>query len=224
MKFWIYRDNAQQGPYTLDELRQMNVSADTKVWHAGLPKWYPAGMLPELASLLEDAAQQQESATAESSDADTTAVQASDGASEQNIGVTSDTASETSSDTTTTDDDAGTTTLDGGERQIAVPEFHAAPEPPPVPVMPPAAPPIPTMRYAAPRCPEAYIVWSVVLLVLCCTPIALVSLITGIMTISSHNAGRYASAQKYSEATAWLIMIAIALGAIPNIILSVLLL
>ena len=51
MKIWIYVDGRQEGPYELEQLLDKPVTPDTKVWYEGLPKWYPAGYLDELAQL-----------------------------------------------------------------------------------------------------------------------------------------------------------------------------
>ncbi|MDE7457823.1 MAG: DUF4339 domain-containing protein, partial [Muribaculaceae bacterium] len=32
MKIWVYLNGNQQGPYTLDELRQLNLTSSTPVW------------------------------------------------------------------------------------------------------------------------------------------------------------------------------------------------
>lgn len=53
MKFWIYIDGRQQGPYTLEELYDKPIDRNTKVWFEGLPKWYPAGALDELKPLFD---------------------------------------------------------------------------------------------------------------------------------------------------------------------------
>ena len=50
MKIWIYLEGRQQGPFQLEELKDLPVTEETKVWFAGLPKWYPAGVIPELKS------------------------------------------------------------------------------------------------------------------------------------------------------------------------------
>ena len=58
MKVWVYLDGRQQGPFEFEELRSLPVTPDTKVWFDGLPKWYPAGSLPEMAPLFEESAPQ----------------------------------------------------------------------------------------------------------------------------------------------------------------------
>lgn len=42
MKIWLYLNGIQQGPYTLDEIAQMNLAPSTPVWYEGLPQWLPA--------------------------------------------------------------------------------------------------------------------------------------------------------------------------------------
>lgn len=37
MKIWVYLNDIQQGPYTLEELSQLPVTASTPVWYEGLP-------------------------------------------------------------------------------------------------------------------------------------------------------------------------------------------
>ena len=51
-KIWIFLNGTQQGPYTPEQLRDLPVDAETPVWFMGLPKWTPAGRVPELAELL----------------------------------------------------------------------------------------------------------------------------------------------------------------------------
>ena len=51
MKIWVYLNGNQQGPYTLDELRQLNLTSSTPVWYEGLSQWMPAREAPATASL-----------------------------------------------------------------------------------------------------------------------------------------------------------------------------
>ena len=53
MKVWIYLDGRQQGPFEMEELLDMPVNENTKVWFEGLPKWYPAGYLSEMRPLFD---------------------------------------------------------------------------------------------------------------------------------------------------------------------------
>ncbi len=48
MKVWIYVNGEQKGPYAVEELIENGVTPQTKIWFSGLPKWYPADMVPEV--------------------------------------------------------------------------------------------------------------------------------------------------------------------------------
>ncbi len=51
MNYWIIRDEKTSGPFSVDDLRQMRISADTPVWYQGLSGWTPAGSIAGLESL-----------------------------------------------------------------------------------------------------------------------------------------------------------------------------
>lgn len=51
MNYWVIIDRHKFGPLTLDETRRMPLTADTYVWHRGLPTWVRAGEVAELADL-----------------------------------------------------------------------------------------------------------------------------------------------------------------------------
>ena len=53
MKFWVIFNNKQEGPFTLEELRQYPLTMTTPVWHQGLPQWVQAQEVAELRSLIE---------------------------------------------------------------------------------------------------------------------------------------------------------------------------
>ena len=48
MKYFIIVNDAQQGPYTVEELRQRNISSGTLVWTEDMQKWTPARQVEEL--------------------------------------------------------------------------------------------------------------------------------------------------------------------------------
>lgn len=50
MDYYIIRDNKRQGPFSIEYLKEMGISAETKVWHEGLAAWTRAREIPELAS------------------------------------------------------------------------------------------------------------------------------------------------------------------------------
>lgn len=52
MEFYILINNLKQGPFSLEELANKNITPDTMVWAIGFPDWQPAKQVPELADLL----------------------------------------------------------------------------------------------------------------------------------------------------------------------------
>lgn len=62
--------------------------------------------------------------------------------------------------------------------------------------------------------PKTYLVLSIVLTVLCCSPLALAAIITGSMSSSRYNEGRYESARSMSEVTEWLLILAVVFAVI----------
>lgn len=71
-------------------------------------------------------------------------------------------------------------------------------------------------------CPPTYLGWTVFLTVCCCSPLSIGALVASVCVSSYYNSGKLDRARKASEVAAWLIMIAIALGMIPLILMSAL--
>ena len=57
--------------------------------------------------------------------------------------------------------------------------------------------------------PSTYIVWSIILTILCCSPFALTGIITGAISSSRYNSGDYAGAKSMSTVTEWLLIISV---------------
>lgn len=54
MKKYFYTNGKyKEGPFTLDELRLLNIQPMSLIWYEGLDDWTPAGELAELSSYLE---------------------------------------------------------------------------------------------------------------------------------------------------------------------------
>lgn len=51
MNYFIIVNDAQQGPYTLEELRQRHITEETLVWCEGMTDWQPAWQVEELRPL-----------------------------------------------------------------------------------------------------------------------------------------------------------------------------
>lgn len=57
--------------------------------------------------------------------------------------------------------------------------------------------------------PRTYLVWNIILTVLCCNILALAGIITGSISSSKYSAGDYEGAKRMSNVTEWLLILAI---------------
>jgi len=73
----------------------------------------------------------------------------------------------------------------------------------------PVTPPQGVVYVQAPPRPKTYIVWSVILTILCCSPFALAGIITGAISSSRYSSGDYSAAKSMSTVTEWLLIISI---------------
>lgn len=51
-RFYVIKDEKQTGPFTIEELRQGNITSETMVWHEEAPDWVKAGSVPELQNII----------------------------------------------------------------------------------------------------------------------------------------------------------------------------
>lgn len=75
------------------------------------------------------------------------------------------------------------------------------------------APGQPQYVQAPPR-PATYLIWAILITVLCCSPLSIAAIVTGAITNSRYNSGDYAGAQRMSNTTEWLIILSILLGVL----------
>ncbi|NVO18579.1 MAG: CD225/dispanin family protein [Bacteroidetes bacterium] len=52
MDFYYTDGTTNYGPFSLEQLKDKNITPATRMWHAGMSGWAPASELPELAELL----------------------------------------------------------------------------------------------------------------------------------------------------------------------------
>lgn len=52
MEFFIIKNDEQHGPFTIDQLCEMGIDANTPVWHQGLDNWTQASDIDELRDML----------------------------------------------------------------------------------------------------------------------------------------------------------------------------
>jgi hypothetical protein len=51
-KYYIVTDNEQKGPYSIEELQELNISLSTLVWNEGMENWVEAKNVPELRNII----------------------------------------------------------------------------------------------------------------------------------------------------------------------------
>lgn len=227
MKIWLFLDGRQQGPFSVDELRELPLTKDTKVWFAGLPKWYPAGLLPEMRDILALKEQQQavevpaELAAEPQADDVATEMTQNDSLQEE---FQIEEAQQEESQHEYQPEEPGQEDY----RQEAYDGTPAYGEPvyEPQPMwepLPQQAPPFVAQDFypqaPAPECPSDYLPWAIVSTILLCSPIAVISIITSVMVRRYFDRGNVATATRMSKTTAWLIMVSWALGFFPWIIM-----
>lgn len=195
MNYWIIVNDHHDGPYTVDTLVANGLKSDDLVWTEGLADWTPAGNILELAeamnlrdSMVAAQAEPAAPATAEVIEIVETEAEAP------------------------------------VEQE---PACNVEPDPQPQPAQEPYAAPQMQAAYTqtAPAqaaamtqqtepCPPAYIAWSIIVTVLCCTIVGIPAIVFASMTKSAYYRGDLAKAKRYSEITQWFIIAAIVLGAV----------
>lgn len=189
MEYWIIVENRHAGPYSATQLVDAGLDADTLVWHEGLPDWVAASEVEELRLLMD--ARRREAAAAASRAAHPEVQQPAPMV--QNVPIV---------------------------QQPAQPQPQPQPQPQAAPAwqMPAAQQPAPAagtpVREMEEPCPPAYIAWSVIVTLLCCTVVGVVAIIFSSQTKSAYYRGDLAKAKRNSEIAQWLIIASIVLGAI----------
>ncbi len=189
MKVWVYLDGRQQGPFEFEQLLDLPVDENTKVWYEGLPRWCAAGELAEMRPLFDGSLLASRSVEPQP-DADTSA--------------------------------AGQAASDAGEGSATAEEPAVEEQLRAEADDNPYAPGRRMKRRELPSepCPSTYIGLSIFLAICCCSPLSIGALAASICTTSFYQSGNMAKARKASEWAAWLIMISIALGFLPVMLLS----
>ena len=74
--------------------------------------------------------------------------------------------------------------------------------------------PVQAMQQPVEPCPPAYIAWSIIATLLCCTIVGIPGIIFASMTKSAYYKGDIVKAKRYSELAQWFIIASIVLGAV----------
>ena len=196
-KYWIVVDNTHDGPYTVEELEELELPSDTYAWQPGLPKWTLMKDIPELAHIAEARAafEAQQALEAEQAQQEVLTAEIADGAVPPSP----------------TEDAEG-------------PQPKAAPVPPPAPefgyAVPPAYAAATSAQPAFPpppddfRCPPAYLAWSIITTILFFLPLGVVAIIYSTRVKGAWALGNFEKARKSSEMAAWFSILAFVVGLI----------
>lgn len=194
MNYWIIVNDHHDGPYSVDTLVANGLKSEDLVWTEGLADWTPAGNILELA----------EAMNLRDSMAAAPAAPAAPVADEV-IEIV-----ETEAEAPVEQEPACNVEPD--------PQPQSAQEPYAAPQMQAAytqtAPAQAAAMTQTEPCPPAYIAWSIIVTVLCCTIVGIPAIVFASMTKSAYYRGDLAKAKRYSEITQWFIIAAIVLGAV----------
>ena len=185
MEYWIIIDNKHAGPYSATQLIDAGLTPETLVWHEGLADWAKAGEVPELAAEMQRAQLMDAEARSES-----------------DVEATEDDATvEAYNEAYAAPQQASTVTDCHCRHQAAYTQTSEAP-------------PQAIAQQCTEPCPPAYIAWSVIVTVLCCTIIGIPAIIFSSMTKSAYYRGDLQKAKRYSELAQWFIITSIVCGVV----------
>lgn len=224
MKVWIHINGIQEGPYELEELPLNRINQDTPVWYEGLDYWKEASKAPEVAGYMaRKAAEATDSRTnGEECEAEPTSQEPYvitpelESEPEPESEPESDSESESDSDSESESEEPYNQQPYGPQaygqqlsNQIFDQSYNQA-----------------YQGWTNPAEEEGkkaptYLVWSILLTLLCCNPIGIIAIITAIITGRRNSNYDYAGAKRMSEATAWWIMIVIVTSLIMAPFMSI---
>ena len=224
MNYWIIVDNQPAGPYTGEQLVESGLKPDTLVWRKGYARWIESGLVPELAEMmrLRDLAPAPGVAPAEEPSVTEAAA--------EEPSETEITSTDTHVETPSYDEEiveivSETRREEPTEVKPWEPRREEQRECPPTPGAAAMQQPQPSTSprgaasdaaspagEAVPPCPPAYVAWSIIVTILCCTPVGVAAIILSSMTRSAYYRGQLDKSRKYSEITQWLIIASIICG------------
>lgn len=189
MKYWIIIDDRHAGPFSAQQLVDTGLTADTLVWYEGLPDWTRAANVPELMDCIQHR---------EIADTSTRQQPVVEQAQLQDVAV------EDINDA----QHAATDQAHLTEPEPAVQTENASWQQPVGQDQTVAA------QQTKEPCPPAYIAWSIIATLLCCTVVGIPAIVFASMTKSAYYKGDIAKAKRYSELAQWFIIASIVLGAV----------
>ncbi|MGM9802657.1 MAG: CD225/dispanin family protein [Muribaculaceae bacterium] len=216
MKYWVNINGTQYGPISREELANMTFAPEeTYIWHQGLDDWQRIDQIDEFSDLLAKMPKPEPEPEPEPTP-------------------------EPEPQLEPTPEPEPTPKPEPQPEPEPAPEPEPTPEPEPHYNMPPALPTPPPLGYQEPRQPyyamppvqpqrpeqqeeaSTYMIWSIVVTLLCCQLTGIIAIVYSALTSSANSRGDAAQASKYSDLAQIWVMVSIALGLIvmPFSILS----
>lgn len=244
MEYWTIVNDRHAGPYTAEELMEMGITGDTPVWTSGLPDWVEASRIDELRIMLEQrdcapAGFRPEPELPEPGGAPMGEEPAQCQAPAEP--VEPEAPAQQQGDFSRQAGDFGQRVEDGRPVENGRPAdggyqagYCDGPyQQPQQPYQQPQQPYEPQQPYQQPQqpqqpvwewqqapttngepCPPAYLVWSIIVTLLCCMPLGVAAIIFSAQVKQAYNRGNLAKAEKMSEWAQWMIILSIVLGLI----------
>ena len=208
-QYWIIRNGESLGPFTMDELRGMGITPDTKVWFVDLKDWTPAGELSLFDSLF--AATPEQEPQAEEVQAETAAEESEEKTTPEETAENADSpVAEEIQEETPENNHPGTVPPHFNSAAFHAQQHHTTASPFDV-----------QNAYLAGYrkgleesrqldkdddtsvCPPTNLVWAILSLVLCCLPLGIVAVVYASRVHTLYNSGEYLKAKRASDRAAY---------------------
>ncbi len=210
MKYWIIIDDRHAGPFSAQQLLDTGLTADTLVWFEGIPDWTRAANVAELAEAL------QRRAMAEADARERLLAEAEQRrmAAEEEARMEAERLRQAQQEAASAFSPAQQPQEPGldAETEPAQPGSGAAY--PSGWQQPCRQQPAATRPIITEPCPPAYIAWSIIATLLCCTIVGIPGIVFASMTKSAYYKGDIVKAKRYSELAQWFTIASIVLGAV----------
>lgn len=205
MKYWIIVEDRHAGPFSAQQLVDTGLTPDTLVWYEGLPDWTRAANIPEIMQCLE------QRSIAEAQARQELVEQARR---DEELRLQAEEAERREAMLRQQEEEARRQAM--AAETLA--EENACEQPPTQPgscrPIQQAASSASIAAQPAEPCPPAYIAWSIISTLLCCTIVGIPAIIFASMTKSAYYKGDLAKSKRYSELAQWFIIASIVLGAV----------
>ncbi len=198
MQYWIIKDGESVGPFSLNELKTLDITPQTKIWFKDIADWTPVGET-EVAELLFPAEPEEKVAT--SSDADVSTAEQGNGEEEEPVAAS---------------ESAMPPTFDSEKYASGIGKQEAAtPYPPSYPYATAVSNEYEAYQQGyrkgleegrlldkdtdTSKCPPTHLVWSILATVLCCIPVGIVAIVYSSKVRKYYDQNEFLKAKRASD-------------------------